>query len=299
MRLLVVGSIAFDTVEGPTGPAVEALGGSAVHFSVAASFFTPVRLVGVVGEDFSGEHVGVLAERLVDLGGLERAAGKTMRWSGRYLEDMNTRETLSLALNVFGEFDPKVPEAFRDSELVFLANGPPAVQRGVLEQVRGRRFAVADTMDHWITGTPDELAALLGRVDGLVLNDEEARMLTGRPSLVAAGREVLARGPRVVIVKRGEHGATLITADDLFSLPAYPVASLVDPTGAGDAFAGGFMGYLAATGDLSGVSLRRALAYATAVASLNVEAFSVERLRGTLCREVAERVAHLREMTRF
>jgi sugar/nucleoside kinase (ribokinase family) len=279
MSLVVVGSIAFDSVETPTGRADDVLGGSATYFSYAASFFGPVRLVGVVGTDFPPAHRELLESRNIDTAGLETVEGKTFRWSGQYEADMNTRTTLEVDLNVFGTFDPKVPQAFRDSRFVFLANGSPGVQLKVLDQIDNPALTVADTMNLWIDTARDELMELMGKIDGMVLNDEEAVMLTGTTNLVAAGRRVLTWGPRFVVVKKGEHGAILITPTSVVALPAFPTECVVDPTGAGDSFAGGMMGYLA-TGDAYDESqLRRAMAYGTVVASFNVEDFSLDRFR--------------------
>ena len=279
MSLIVVGSIAFDSVETPTGRADDVLGGSATYFAYAASYFTPVRLVGVVGQDFPPAYRRLLENRNIDMSGLETAPGKTFRWRGAYESDMNTRRTLEVDLNVFGTFDPKLPGAFRDSKYVFLANGSPAVQMKVLEQVASPALVVADTMNLWIETARDDLMTLLGKIDGLVLNDEEAVMLTETPNLVAAGRHVLAWGPTFVIIKKGEHGAILVTSTDVISLPAFPTERVVDPTGAGDSFAGGVMGYLATQEAYHESHLRRAMACGTVVASFNVEDFSLERFK--------------------
>lgn len=279
MSLIVVGSIAFDSVETPTGRADDVLGGSATYFSYAASFFGPVRLVGVVGDDFPPAYREMLEQRHVDTAGLEIAPGKTFRWRGSYQGAMNAAETLAVELNVFGSFDPKLPEKFRDSELVFLANGSPQIQGRVLDQVRRPRLVVADTMNYYIDTAREPLIKLMSRVDGMVLNDEEARMLTGITNLVAAGRRVLAWGPKFVVIKKGEHGAMLVTPTGVATLPAYPTDRVVDPTGAGDSFAGGMMGYLATQSDFNEARLRRAMAYGTVVASFNVEDFSLGRFQ--------------------
>lgn len=280
MSLCVVGSIAFDSVETPTGRADDVLGGSATYFSYAASFFTGVRLVGVVGADFPPAFADLLQERDIDMSGLEKNAdGKTFRWRGAYEADMNTRTTLEVDLNVLGTFDPKVPEAFRDSEYVFLANGSPRVQLRVLEQIKRPKLTVADTMNLWIETTRDDLMELMGKVDGMVLNDEEARMLTETQNLVAAGQRVLAWGPKFVVIKKGEHGAMLVSSEGTMALPAFPTDRVIDPTGAGDSFAGGMMGCLAAEGVFDAARLRRAMAYGTVVASFTVEDFSLNRLR--------------------
>ncbi len=279
MSLIVVGSIAFDSVETPAGRADDVLGGSATYFSYAASFFGPVRLVGVVGSDFPTAFREMLEKRNVDTAGLEVAPGKTFRWRGSYQGAMNAAQTLAVELNVFGSFDPKLPEKFRDSELVFLANGSPQVQGRVLDQVRRPRLVVADTMNFYIDSAREPLIQLMSRIDGMVLNDEEARMLTGITNLVAAGRRVLAWGPKFVVIKKGEHGAMLVTPTGVATLPAYPTDRVIDPTGAGDSFAGGMMGYLATQKTFDEAHLRRALAYGTVAASFNVEDFSLNRFQ--------------------
>ncbi|MEQ8849579.1 PfkB family carbohydrate kinase [Botrimarina sp.] len=305
MSLLVVGSVAIDNVETPSDRRDELLGGSATHFSYAASFFTPVRLVGVVGEDFPHEHIDFLSERGVDTAGLHRVAdGKTFRWTGRYLPNMNDRETLDVQLNVFGEFDPVLPTSYRDSKYVFLANGVPAVQAKVLEQSEQRQLVVADTMDLWITQHRDDLDRLMQKLDGLVLNDSEAKLLTGEQNLVAAGEAVLEMGPRFAIVKKGEHGAIYFGREEgggieIQILPAYPTRHVIDPTGAGDSFAGGFMGCLAEAGRVDGATIKSAMAYGTVVASFNVEGFGLERM-STIGRDtIDERLREYKQMMAF
>lgn len=298
MSLLVVGSVAIDNVETPSDRRDELLGGSASHFSYAASFFTPVQLVGVVGDDFPNEHTELLQGVGVDTAGLQhREGGKTFRWTGRYLPNMNDRETLDVQLNVFGEFDPVVPASFRDAKLVFLANGVPAVQAKVLAQAIDRQLVVADTMDLWINEHREDLDALVKQIDGLVLNDGEAKLLTGEQNLVAAGEAVLELGPRFAIVKKGEHGAMYFGRDEqgqieAHVLPAFPTREVIDPTGAGDSFAGGLMGYLAESGELTAEAFKSAMAYGTVVASYNVEGFGLERLtqvdRGVIDNRFAE-----------
>lgn len=278
MSLLVIGTIAYDTVETPFDSREEALGGSATYFAVAASTFAQVRMVGVVGTDFRGEHLATLKAKGIDTEGVEVANGETFRWGGRYEADWNTRHTTFTHLNVFETFDPKVPESYQDSKFLFLANGHPNIQMKALEQVEGSRFTVADTMNLWIDIANDELKALLQRVDGIVLNDEEARMLTGTNNLIRAAHEVRAMGPRYVILKKGEHGAFLIGEDVHFALPAYPVADVIDPTGAGDAFAGGFMGSLAERGEVTPQNLRQAMLYGTVTASYCVQDFSIDQI---------------------
>jgi sugar/nucleoside kinase (ribokinase family) len=300
MPLLVVGSVALDSVETPHGVVEHALGGSATFFSYAASFFTPVRLVGVVGEDFPHAHREMLDARRIDTSGLVvQKGGKTFHWRGKYEGDMNTAQTLEVHLNVLGTFDPDLSPKFAETPYVFLANGSPSMQRKVLSQARKRKLVVADTMNFWIETQRDELFALLREVDGLVLNDGEARMLTGEVNLVRAGWKVLDLGPRFVIIKKGEHGSIFLSAGETFVMPAYPVAEVVDPTGAGDSFAGGFMGYLASSGKADIPSLKTALAYGTVVASLNVEDFSLRRFQRTERAEVDRRLESYRQMMSF
>jgi len=300
MPLLVVGSVALDSVETPHGVVENALGGSATFFSYAASFFTPVRLVGVVGEDFPPEHRTLLEGRKVDTSGLVvEKGGKTFHWKGRYQGDMNTAETLEVHLNVLGTFDPDLSPEFAATPFVFLANGSPTMQRKVLSQAKKKQLAVADTMNFWIETQRDELYALLKEVDGLVLNDGEARMLTEEVNLVRAGYKVLEMGPKFVIIKKGEHGAMFLSAAETFVMPAFPVADVVDPTGAGDSFAGGFMGYLASVGKTDPVSMKTAMAYGTVVASLSVEDFSLRRFQRTERDEIDRRLASYRAMMSF
>jgi sugar/nucleoside kinase (ribokinase family) len=300
VSLLVVGSIAFDSIETPNGSVEDALGGSATYFSYAASFFTQPRLVGVVGEDFPDESRGLLAGRQIDTAGLVTQPGqKTFRWKGRYHRDMNTRDTLEVHLNVLGSFDPVLPAGYRDSTHVFLANSTPAVQAKVLDQVRRPQLVLADTMDLWIESQRDDLLALLPRLDGLLLNDSEAYLLTGEDNLVRAGQAVRRLGPRFVIIKKGEHGAMLFSEDSIFVVPAYPTADVIDPTGAGDSFAGGIMGYLASHHAPPTDGLRRAMGYGTIVASLTVEGFGLDRLRRADRTEIDQRLEKYRLMLTF
>ncbi|MCA8951173.1 MAG: sugar kinase [Planctomycetes bacterium] len=278
MSLLVVGSTAFDTVETPHGTAKQCLGGSSTYFGLAARLFTDVQLVSVVGEDFPDAHRRTFTDAGIDLAGLETKPGKTFAWHGRYSADMNSRETVDVQLNTFGDFKPKVPASYRETPFVFLANGAPATQASVLDQMAAPRFAVADTMDLWIEHNREELLALLPRLDGLILNDEEVKMLTGKSNLIQAGRAALKIGPKLVIVKKGEHGCFLFSTFFHYALPAYPTEHVVDPTGAGDSFAGGFMGYLAGSASISVWNLKRAVAYGTVAASLTVEGFGVDRI---------------------
>jgi sugar/nucleoside kinase (ribokinase family) len=278
MSLLVIGTLAYDSVETALERRTELLGGSATYFAAAASSFGPLDLVGIVGRDFKPEHIAFLKRRGVDLSGLEITGGETFRWSGRYEADWNTRRTLATHLNVLEHFDPKIPERSRKAQYLFLANGEPRVQQKALDQVEHPRFVMADTMNLWIEIAKEPLLHLLRRVDAVVLNEEEARMLTGEKSLLRAAGAVLGLGPRYVILKKGEHGAFLLSKDVHFSIPAYPVEDVVDPTGAGDSFAGGFMGYLASQPRLDAAALRKAMLFGTVTASFCVEGFSVEGL---------------------
>jgi len=280
MPLIVTGSIGIDSVQAPTGAAEDVLGGSCVYFAAAASFFTPVRLVAAVGDDFPPHFMDTFRRFRIDLAGLERRAGsKTFRWRGKYHENMNQRDTLSVELNVLAESLPPVPHQFRDSEYIFLANTHPAGQLDLLANFPHRKLAVADTMDLWIETQRPTLLELLTKIDGLVLNDSEAVMLTEELNIIRAADKILTMGPKFVVVKKGEHGSLLIHKDGEIVLPAFPARQVIDPTGAGDSFAGGMMGCLAATGDLSLTGLRRAMAYGTVVASYNIEAFSLERMK--------------------
>ena len=299
MSILVVGSVAFDTVSTPFGEVKEALGGSATHFSVSASFFSPVRLVAVVGEDFTHAHRKPLIDRRVDIGGLTTAKGRTFRWSGVYGDDLNSARTLDTQLNVFADFKPEIPEAWRDTPLLFLANIDPELQWDVLQQVRGAKLVAADTMNYWIEGKPDALKKLLGRVDILLINDGEIRQLTGEKNLVRAVAAVRRMGPQTVVVKRGEHGVLVFEGTSAFALPAFPLESVMDPTGAGDAFAGGFLGYLASR-DLDGErDVRRAAVVGSVMASYQVEDFSLDRLIRLTEPEIRDRYARFQELTRF
>ena len=288
MSLVVVGSLALDTLETPQDRAEGVLGGAAAYFALAASFFGPVQLVGVVGDDFPPAELAWFERRGIDLAGVERRAGKSLRWSGRYHEDMNVRDTLSFEANVFERFAPTLPAAYRDASHLFLANIAPSLQTTVLEQVRAPRLIGADTMNLWIETARPELEALLRRVPLLMLNDEEARLLSGERNMVKAARRILALGPTSVMIKRGEYGVLYFSGDTVFAVPAYPLEEVFDPTGAGDTFAGGVMGYLASVDDLAPAAVRRAIVYGSVLASFTVEAFSVERLR-TLTREEIDR----------
>ncbi|HZL54010.1 MAG TPA: PfkB family carbohydrate kinase [Solirubrobacteraceae bacterium] len=304
MAVTVVGSIAFDAVKTPFGEREKMLGGAAVHFALAASFFDEVRVVGPVGDDFGEAEFEVLRTRGIDVSDVERVPGETFFWAGEYGWDLNTRETLDTRLGVFETFEPKLSQAARDSDVLFLANIQPDIQRAVREQCTGARFAALDSMNLWIDIARDSLVSAIGAVDCLVLNDAELKQLTNMPNTVKAAREILSWGPpapNAVIAKQGEYGATLITAGDYFSLPAFPLEDVVDPTGAGDTFAGGFVGYIAANGGNGGDEqvLRRAMAYGTALASFNVEEFGTERVARLTGDEVAARVQELERVTNF
>ena len=292
MSLLVTGSIGIDTVEAPGGKVTDVLGGSSIYFAVAASFFSPVRLVGVVGEDCPPGFLDPLrANPRIDLGGLEvRKGSRTFRWHGRYHQDVNVRDTVKVELNVLGERGPTIPPAFRDSRYVFLANTHPALQAELLGQLARPRLLVADTMDLWINGEPAALRSLLARLDGLVLNDSEAKLLSGETNLIAAGRKVAALVRRFVVVKKGEHGSLLFAGGEVYPMPGYPTASVVDPTGAGDSFAGAMMGHLAAEDRSDVAALRRAIACGTVTASFGLEDFSLNRFLRTTRQEIDERM---------
>ncbi len=293
MALLVVGSTAFDSIETPFGKAADCLGGSAVYCSMAAALFTEARLVSVVGKDFPAASRELLRQKNVRLDGLQEMPGKTFRWSGRYSADMNSRETLHLELNTFADFRPQVPATFRDSSFVFLANGAPETQMAVLAQMSNSTFAVADTMDFWIETKREALLELLRKVDGVILNDQEIKLLTGESNLIRAGRKALVLGPKLVILKKGEHGCFLFSNFFHHALPAYPTDRVVDPTGAGDSFAGGFMGFLAECDSLSLWNMKRAIAYGTVTASLTVEGFGVHALAGATREQVERRYQEL------
>jgi sugar/nucleoside kinase (ribokinase family) len=299
MSLLVVGSIAFDSIETPGGSVEEALGGSATYFSYAASFFAQPRVVGVVGRDFPDEYRRVFQSRRIDLAGLVTQHGQTFRWKGRYHRDMNTRDTLELHLNVFGTFEPKLPPTYRDSTHVFLANGSPVLQGRVLDQIKSPKLVMADTMDFWIETQRNELMSLLPRLDGLLLNDSEARLLTELDNLVQAGEAIRRMGPKFVIIKKGEDGAMLFSQDGVFVVPAYPTPDVVDPTGAGDSFAGGVLGYLESDDSPPPGRLRRGMAFGTVVASLTVEDFGLARLQRTDRAEIDTRLEQYRAMLTF
>jgi sugar/nucleoside kinase (ribokinase family) len=300
MSLVVVGSVALDSVETPSERRDDVLGGSAVYFAYAASFFSKVHLVGAVGEDWPSKHTTLLDERGIDTAGLKVVpGGKTFRWRGRYLPNMNDRETLDVQLNVLDTFQPQLSEPLRRAEFLFLANGTPVLQQQVLAQVTGPRLVVADTMDLWIRTQHAELMKLFKKIDGLVMNDAEARLLTEDENLVRAGQAIRAMGPKFVVIKKGEHGAMFFSEHETYVLPAFPTSDVVDPTGAGDSFAGGMMGYLAAQGNFEPRTLKEALAYGILVASYNVEDFSLERLKRLERADLDRRMQAYKKMLSF
>ena len=299
MSVLVVGSVALDSVETPFGKADDVLGGSGTFFSAAASLLTPVQLVGVVGDDYPVDKLQPLADRGVDLSGLERAEGPSFRWRGRYRHDLNSAETLETHLGVFSRFSPKIPDAFKSAPFVFLANIDPRLQLDVLKQVERPKLVACDTMNFWIESRRPELMELLGHVDLITVNDGEARQLSEKANLVQAARWIMSHGPKHVIIKKGEHGAFMFTEDTIFFAPAYPLESVFDPTGAGDSFAGGFIGYLARTGDLSEANMRRAVIYGSAMGSFAVEKFSIERLLEVTREDLGSRIRDFRKLVAF
>jgi sugar/nucleoside kinase (ribokinase family) len=299
MDILVIGSVAFDSVETPFGRGDDVLGGSATYFSTSASFFTGVQLVAVVGDDFPEEPKEFLSSRGVDLAGLQTRPGETFRWKGRYGYDLNEAQTLETHLNVFETFHPELPESYRKAEYVFLANIDPELQLEVLNQVERPKLIACDTMNFWIEGKREALVRTLGHVDILVINEAEVRQLADEANLVKASRAVLAMGPKTLVVKRGEYGVLVFTEHSIFSAPAYPLEEVFDPTGAGDTFAGGFMGYLAATNNLSDETIRKATVFGSVMASFTVEDFSLNRLRKLSWSEVEERFRRFQALTAF
>ncbi|MBA3970044.1 MAG: sugar kinase [Gemmatimonadetes bacterium] len=299
MSVLVVGSVALDTIHTPMGTAEDALGGSATHFGAAASLFCPVQLVGVVGDDYPVDDLQFLVDRGVDLDGLTRASGESFRWSGLYSADLNSRETLETRLGVFADFQPRIPERFREADWVFLGNIHPELQLDVLRQIRRPRLVAADTMNFWISGNRDSVLELLGKVDLLLVNDDEARELSREWNLARAARWIQEQGPRYVIIKKGQHGAMLWTPSGPFVAPGYPLEDVCDPTGAGDSFAGGFMGYLAQTGRAEEGDLRRAMIYGSVLGSFAVERFGLDRMRDLGSEEIEERARAFRELVAF
>jgi sugar/nucleoside kinase (ribokinase family) len=297
--ILTVGSVAFDSIKTPFGEASRVVGGAATYFSVAASFFTDVRMVGVVGEDFGDEQMQVFGGRRIDLAGLQRVAGETFRWKGEYSFDLNSRETIYTHLNVFDQFRPVLPESYRPTPFVFLANIHPALQVDVLNQVEAPRFVAADTMNFWIEGTPDDLRAVLRRVDALIINDEEARQLSGEANLVKAARAIREMGPKLLVIKRGEYGVLMTSDEAFFAAPAMPLEQVADPTGAGDTFAGGFMGYLASAPEVTEAVVSRAIIAGSAMASFAVEDFGLDRLLRLTQDEVRARFDAFKRLTHF
>jgi sugar/nucleoside kinase (ribokinase family) len=297
--LLVVGSVAIDSIKTPFGERERSLGGSALHFSTSASFFTDVAVVAVIGDDFTAEDEAVFHERRINIDGLQRVpGGKTFRWAGEYGFDLNVAETLDTQLNVFADFTPRLSERERQSPFLFLGNIQPMLQREVREQVDAR-FVAMDTMNLWIDIARDELIKTIGVVDALVINDAEARQLAQEANLIRAARKILSLGPRMLVVKRGEYGAAFFTKDSFFAIPAYPLESVFDPTGAGDSFAGGFMGYLAQADKIDDMTVRRAIIYGSTMASFNVEEFSCDRLRRLTPEEIRARFHQFKEFTHF
>ncbi len=301
MSILIVGTITLDTVETPTKKVEDVLGGSGAYAAVAASFFgNPVRLVGVVGEDFPHTYTDFLQTRGIDLEGLTRVQdGKSFRWGGKYTDDFNIRDTLFTELNVVADFHPILPDSYKDTSYLFLANDPPQLQLSIIEQVPNPKLVVCDTMDFWINAEREALDKTIERVDILILNDSEAKLLTGESNLLKAAQEILRYGPNRVIIKKGEHGAISITESSFFSAPAYPLENVVDPTGAGDNFAGGFMGYLASVDNISEGSIRKAMMYGTVIASFNIEDFSINRQKSVQFSEIEARYRELQNAVRF
>ena len=300
MALLVVGSVAFDALESPYGKVERAVGGAATYFSVAASFFTHVNLVAIVGEDFTEEDAAIFRGRHIDVTGLERATGKTFFWSGRYLENLNERVTLATELNVFADFKPRLPERYRASRYVFLANIAPGLQHDVLQQVKTRpKIAALDTMNYWIERNNDDLRKTLKHVDILMINDAETRQLSSEHNLLRAARHIFKMGPSTLVVKRGEYGAMMVDQRGVFCVPAFPLEEPHDPTGAGDSFAGGFMGYLAGARKKTDLALRRAMVYGSVLGSFAVEKFGVERLRTLKRRDIHARARRFAKITQF
>ena len=297
--ILVVGSVAFDSVKTPFGKAEDVLGGSATYFSVAASFFSPVRVVAVVGSDFGDEHVATFKRHNIDTDGLGHAEGRTFRWKGEYGFDLNEARTLDTQLNVFETFKPEIPDSYRGSEYVFLGNIDPELQLQVLEQIEKPRIVACDTMNFWIDGKMDAVKGILGRVDILIINDGETRMLAGETNLVRAADKIRAMGPRILIVKRGEYGVLMFNEDSIFGAPAFPLEEVHDPTGAGDSFAGGFMGHLAQAQSLDDGSFRRSIIFGSVMASFNVEEFSLGGLGRLTKTEIEARFQQFKKLTHF
>ncbi|HEX9454568.1 MAG TPA: PfkB family carbohydrate kinase [Candidatus Binatia bacterium] len=299
MSVLVVGTVAFDSIETPSGSAERILGGSASYFALGASFFAPVRVVGVTGQDFPQDYLDLFTERNIDITGIKRENGDTFHWRGRYHEDINQRDTIELHLNVLAGYQPELPDNYRDAEYVFLGNIDPVMQMSVLDQIRRLKLVACDTMDHWIGASRDELPKVLKRIETLVINDSEARLLSGYDNIVKAARAILRMGPKTVLIKRGEYGVLQFSDNSVFATPAYPLEEVFDPTGAGDSFAGGMMGHLARTGDVTDGGLRRAIVYGSVVASFTVEDFGVKRLTELSLPEIEERYQRFVQLTDF
>ncbi len=299
MGILAIGSIALDTVKTPFGRVERILGGSATYFGAAASYFTDVSIVAVVGEDFPPEHVAFLQKLGVDTAGIERRPGKTFCWVGEYSSDMNTAKTLDTQLNVFAEFAPQLRSEHRKQELLFLGNIDPDLQRNVLEQMEGTKLVACDTMNYWIRNKPDSLRNILRKIDVLLINDAETKQLAGEPNLIQAARYVLGLGPKTLIIKRGEYGALLIDNKSIFGVPAFPLEEVIDPTGAGDSFAGGFLGYLAGARAVDGAAMRKAVVFGSVMASFNVSEFGPRRLGALTYAEIEARFREFRGLTQF
>jgi len=299
LNLLVVGSVALDSVETPYGMVDNALGGSAVYFSVSASYFTDVGVVAVIGRDFPEDHLNFLKSKRIDLRGLKRESGLTFHWKGRYSGDLNEAETIDTQLNVFEDFRPYIPEEYRESSFVFLANIDPELQLNVLEQVKRPKLTICDTMNFWIEGKLEQLKEIIKRVDILIINEGEVRQLSRETNLVKAYQKISSYGPKVLVIKQGSYGALLFTPSSVFSAPAYPLEELSDPTGAGDCFAGGFVGYLAKSQDIAEDELRKAVIYGSVMASFNVEDFSLGRLKTLTIDEIEKRFESFRKLTQF
>jgi sugar/nucleoside kinase (ribokinase family) len=299
MTVVVVGTVAFDSIETPFGSAERILGGSASYFALGASFFAPVQIVGVIGQDFPQKYVDLFTQRGIDLAGLKKERGETFHWRGRYHEDINLRDTLELHLNVLAGFVPQLPDSYRDAEYLFLGNIDPVMQMEVLNQVRSVKFVACDTMDHWIRESGEELRKVLPRIETLVINDSEAKLLSGYNNIVRAARAIMKMGPKMILIKRGEYGVLQFSDSAIFATPAYPLEEVFDPTGAGDSFAGGFLGQLARSGDHSERGIRRAIVYGSVVASFTVEDFGVKRLTSVSLADIEDRYTRFVQLTEF
>ena len=300
MTITVVGSVAFDSITTPFGSIDRAIGGAATYFSVAASYFSPVQLVGTVGDDFGAEEMKIFEGRKIDTSGLVRIkGGKSFFWRGEYSYDMNVAHTKDTQLNVFADFKPVLPESFRKPRVLFLANIDPVLQLDVLEQCHRPELIALDTMNYWISSKKPDLEAVIRRCDLLIINEGEVRQYTGDPNLVKGGRQILELGPKTLVIKRGEYGVIMLTRDRIFAIPAYPLETVFDPTGAGDTFAGGFLGYLASTDKMSERDYRRSIIYGSVLASYNVESFSLDRLKGLTKGDIEKRYQDFRELTEF